>query len=79
MANQNSANQSSSEQFEKAGAQAAEVLGRFVNFAAELGREFGNGQNDQQTSRTADASSKTTGTTGTTGTVSTGTKQRAIK
>lgn len=67
MANQNSANQSSSEQFEKAGAQAAEVLGRFVNFAAELGREFGNGQNDQQTSRTADASSKKTGTTGTTG------------
>ena len=34
-------NNNSADQFEKAGAQAAEVFGRFVNIAAGLSREFG--------------------------------------
>ena len=44
------ANQNSAEQFEKAGAQAAEVLGRFVRFAADLSREFDSGRSSQNAS-----------------------------
>jgi ribosome-binding protein aMBF1 (putative translation factor) len=43
-------NQNSAEQFEKAGAQAAEVLGRFVQFATDLSREFDTGRNSQNPS-----------------------------
>lgn len=46
-------NQDSAEKFERAGAQAAEVLGRFINIASELGREFnrGNGADSSGPSR----------------------------
>lgn len=44
--------QQSADKFEQAGAQAAQVLGKFIHLASEIGREFNTQQTDQAQSTT---------------------------